>query len=42
MFSLFEDRMARIRESGISLVHPYSRNKSDKEDCLFFIPILNA
>ena len=32
--------MARILESGLNLVHPYSRNKSDKEDCLFFIPIL--
>ena len=29
--------MARILESGITLVHPYSRNKSHKQDCLFFL-----
>ena len=32
--------MARILESGIVLVHPYSRNKSDKKIVYFFIPIL--
>ena len=34
--------LARILESGLNLVHTYSRNKSDKEDCLFFIPIFNS
>ena len=28
--------MARILENGITLVHFYSRNKYDKEDCFFF------
>ena len=32
--------MARNIENEITLVHPYSRNKSDKEDCLFFIIVL--
>ena len=31
-----------ILESGITLVHPYSRNKSDTEDCLFFILVYNS
>ena len=29
-------------QSVITLVHPYSRIKSDKEDCLFFIPIFDS
>ena len=29
--------MARILESGITLVHPYFTNKSNREDCLFTI-----
>ena len=33
---------APILESGITLVHPYSRNKSDKRDCLFYILIFNS
>ena len=32
--------MARILESGLNLVHPYSRNKSDKEDGLFLLLFL--
>ena len=32
--------MARILESGLTLVHPYSKNKSDKEDCLFLFLLL--
>ena len=31
-----------ILESGIELVHPYSRNKSDKEDSLCFILVFNS
>ena len=31
---------ACILESALTLVHPYSKNKSDKEDCLFFIHVL--
>ena len=31
--------LARILKSGVTLVHIYSRNKSDKEDCLFLFLI---
>ena len=36
----FEVPLARILESGITLVHPYSRNKSDKEDCYVYCSFL--
>ena len=29
----------RILERGISLIRPYSRNKSDTKTCLFFLAI---
>ena len=32
--------MARILKSGITLVHPYPSNKSDKQDWLFFFLFL--
>ena len=34
--------LASILESGITLIHLYSRNKFDKQDCLFFHLILNS
>ena len=30
-------KLAQILEGGKTLVHPYSWNKSDKEDCLFLL-----
>ena len=33
--------MARILQSRITLVHPHSRNKPDKKDCLFFLVVFN-
>ena len=32
--------MARILENGITLVHPYSRNKSDKKNVCFLFSFL--
>ena len=34
--------LVRILESEITLVHPYSRNKPDTDDCLFFIITFNS
>ena len=35
-------KKARILKSGITLVHPYFRNKSHKQDCLFFLLAFNS
>ena len=34
--------MACILESRKTLVHFYSRNKSDKQDCLFIVIVFNS
>ena len=38
----YPDIKARILESELNLVHPYSWSKSDEEDCLFFILNFNS
>ena len=37
-----EETMARILERGITLFHPYSRNKSDYADLIYFLVVFET
>ena len=40
IYTLQLNIQARILESGLNLVYPHSRNKSDRQDWLFFLDVL--